>query len=749
MKKHTLFFIIYTFSIFLLCGCGQQTEETSPSEAQLPAVETAAGSDETKDPVTLYEEIYEETIQSAAPGNTVSENLSVIQEITSSLGMHGITAIDSENQVDMTNPQQMRDFISALESGETAGLTVLVVSAYDRFTAYDLHTEKGALEAVKTYYQYSDGAFENKSCVSFPADSWQYTEEGYFLFTGKSSSAQSLVLTMSDDTETAAWRVEPLDTQFREWNRRYLLPVGYDRNNLFLVDWHENSYENLDFYDLFNKFYPQVLNSPSPYTASKDAAVGAVYQIPEKEFESVVSLHLSIDAETLHAKTNYLEEAGAYEYRPRGFYEVEYPNLPYPEVIGGTENKDGTLTLLVNAVYPAMETSRAFTHELTVRPDAQGFQYVSNTVLPNSRDCDMGWHTDRLTEEAWEDLYGESSLLTRAEQDRLEKDALETAGLIVSVFQNNAPSEESDPARLTAKQCQEAVSLLGQAGLVSVAENIPMENPEQLEAFFAAYREHLDGQVTVFQVNDDQTLDALTFLHKNGKLQTFYTGMNFGTDGTPEKGETHIRDIAAVDLTPKGYFIYSYKETPQYASLCQYWRIRPLPETCRELTEKYMQGLSYVNYDMLVKDWTRENAETILHPALYEDLCRIHTGQEPAVKDGRIPAAQYEQIMTLYLPVTKEQVQKRCGYDAETDSYPHEVVMHRQYPPFGEVTDFEENPDGTITLTVDGVWIEHGTDCAFTNTIVVQPFADGSFRYLSNTMEQKDAKYQLTAADRP
>lgn len=60
--------------------------------------------------------------------------------------------------------------------------------------------------------------------------------------------------------------------------------------------------------------------------------------------------------------------------------------------------------------------------------------------------------------------------------------------------------------------------------------------------------------------------------------------------------------------------------------------------------------------------------------------------------------------------------------------------MHRQYPPFGEVTDYTENPDGTITLTVDGVWVEEDTDCAFTSIIVIQPFADGTFRYLSNTI---------------
>ena len=45
--------------------------------------------------------------------------------------------------------------------------------------------------------------------------------------------------------------------------------------------------------------------------------------------------------------------------------------------------------------------------------------------------------------------------------------------------------------------------------------------------------------------------------------------------------------------------------------------------------------------------------------------------------------------------------------------------------------------DGTITLYVDGVWIDYNSDYAFTNQIVVQPFPDGTFRYLSNTIEQK------------
>ena len=48
----------------------------------------------------------------------------------------------------------------------------------------------------------------------------------------------------------------------------------------------------------------------------------------------------------------------------------------------------------------------------------------------------------------------------------------------------------------------------------------------------------------------------------------------------------------------------------------------------------------------------------------------------------------------------------------------------------------QKNADGTITLIVDGVWPDYNSDLAFRNTVVVQPFEDGTFRYLSNSIEQ-------------
>ena len=169
-----------------------------------------------------------------------------------------------------------------------------------------------------------------------------------------------------------------------------------------------------------------------------------------------------------------------------------------------------------------------------------------------------------------------------------------------------------------------------------------------------------------------------------------------------------------------------------------YFRVKPLSDDCRELTKKYISGLSYVNYNMLVTNWDSSNVEDILMPCMYEDIYRIHTGENLRTENQEIPAEQYENIMTTYFPVSIEQLRKHCGYIEDSASYPYEMIYASPYPPFGEVIDYTENANGTITLMVDGVWSDYNSDCAFTNQIVVQPFEDGTFKYLSNSIEQKE-----------
>lgn len=91
--------------------------------------------------------------------------------------------------------------------------------------------------------------------------------------------------------------------------------------------------------------------------------------------------YFNIDSEMLQSKTVYYSEDSTYEYKPREFEEVEYPEYPYSEVIGYTENSDGIITLTANVVFPYSGNYKVYTHEIVVQPFEDGtFRYLSNSI---------------------------------------------------------------------------------------------------------------------------------------------------------------------------------------------------------------------------------------------------------------------------------------------------------------------------------------------------------------------------------
>ena len=89
-------------------------------------------------------------------------------------------------------------------------------------------------------------------------------------------------------------------------------------------------------------------------------------------------------------------------------YAAEYPEYPYSEVVGYKEHSDGTITLNVHVIYPYAGDSNVYMHDVTVRPLSDGgFQYVSNYIVSEEENNNITWHTPRLTEDEWNDIYGE------------------------------------------------------------------------------------------------------------------------------------------------------------------------------------------------------------------------------------------------------------------------------------------------------------------------------------------------------
>ena len=385
-------------------GCSDAPpEEDTVSETVIDIQAIQEESEENADEIisvciNLYEKAEEE--------NKLAD-LETIRSIVNRLGENGYPAVDSRNQVNMTEAEQVLEFCEKVDAQEEAEITILEVSYLGGFVKYDLHTKDGNVDVVRSYYKYENGNMKREVTGNYQAEYWNYTEEGYLMFSGVWFSEELYVLTLSGAEEHTALRVLPLDETYRELSRKYLRPIGFEQNNMFIVDWSEEDFGDLNFYDMYDIFYPKVNGQYVPYVADDNLSVSAVYQIPKEEFESVIMKYFNIDSETLQSKTIYDSENLTYEYKPRGFEEVEYPEYPYSEVVGFTENNDGTITLIANVVFPYAGDSKVYAHEVVVRPLEDGeVQYVSNRIIPSEDNCRETWHTPRLTLEEWEELYG-------------------------------------------------------------------------------------------------------------------------------------------------------------------------------------------------------------------------------------------------------------------------------------------------------------------------------------------------------
>ena len=390
--------------ILSISGCSDAPpEENTVSETVIDVQAIQEESEEDADEIIsvcidLYEKAEEE--------NKLAD-LETIRSIVNRLGENGYSAVDSRNQINMTEPEKVVEFCEKVDAQGEAEITILEISYLGGFVKYDLHTKDGNVDVVRSYYKYENGNMKREVIGNYQAEYWNYTEEGYLMFSGVWFSEELYVLTLSGAEEHTALRVQPLDETYRELSRKYLNPISFERNNMFIVDWSEEDFGDLNFYDMYDILYPKVNGQYAPYVADDNLSVSAVYQIPKEEFESVIMKYFNIDSETLQSKTIYDSENLTYEYKPRGFEEVEYPEYPYSEVVGFTENNDGTITLTANVVFPYAGDSKVYAHEVVVRPLENGrVQYVSNRIIPSEDNYRETWHTPRLTLEEWEELYG-------------------------------------------------------------------------------------------------------------------------------------------------------------------------------------------------------------------------------------------------------------------------------------------------------------------------------------------------------
>lgn len=667
---------------------------------------------------------------------TEEEKLNQTRTVIESMGSKGYIAVDVENQINMANAENAEMFLSEVAENRDAGCTILQVMYDKSFVRFDFKSGGNNVMITRRFYVRENNCFVEKNEENYKAYTWKYTD-GYLFFERYRMGGYD------GDSAYTALRVEPLDEKLRVLNRKYIKTIGYDSNNLFTTNWDESDMNKINYYDIYEALYKMKYGMSSPYSDE-----GVTYMIEGKLYEKVFQEYL-LSTDVLQHVNVYDVSRQMYQYRTRGMFDHSVtPLVPFPEVVDAEYNADGTITLIVNAVSEKDESGRLFTHKVAIKEkENDGFEYVSNDVLTMNKEG-IYWYRDRLSDKEWQEYYGDTEKTITINQSGnviddslLSDDEMENVKVdIIGILQSDAIRKlyEDEDISNNSDLIYGAVDILGNSGLMCFSDDTNMYNYQLFQSF---YRKYTDGggrdYICVYRVNRDASVTEMTFVYDDSRIQMIFNTAKFENHDWKFIA-TGIRDLKDMKLTQKGYFIYTYSNIIAHGGLKEYFRVSPLTDECRELTRKYVYGLSYVNYNMLVIDWDESNASDILVPCMFDDIYRLYTGENLKPDGGWIDADKYESVMLSMFPVTVTELRDKCDYNPEKDSYRYHVILGKQYPPFGEVVDYSYNDDGTVSLIVDAVWADKGSDIAFRNTLTVKPEEDGTFKYMSNHIEKME-----------
>ena len=396
MKKRDILLVIMLLCCVSFCACNngrERTEIVSDSEAKEDITEESTetdriakgydllvsdserkeAEDDCKEKMELIAELYKNADKGYASNVIIADE--IIDQMVEKLKSIGCSVTVTALYSDMENYKELEDFLNASIAGRSGSAV-----------CYEIHSD-GGVGRYKYIYDGKDmyilsakaaWSDDDKPVITYISytriKEWKFTDKGWFCY-------ELCVPEYPEVTEivdgSCMVRVKPITEKNREMSEKCVLGLAYQGNNLLCSDWDIDRMESLDYNGLYEYLYAMKYQEQFPSENYPDG-------IPKDEFESLIMEYLPVTAEEIESYAVFDEEKQTYMWERLGCfnYAPTYFGTSFPEVTDIRENKDGTLTLTVDAVCSMILCDDAvITHELTVKFAEDGsFRYLGNKI---------------------------------------------------------------------------------------------------------------------------------------------------------------------------------------------------------------------------------------------------------------------------------------------------------------------------------------------------------------------------------
>ena len=397
MKKRDILLVIMLLCCVSFCACNngrERMEIVSDSEGKEDITEESTetdrvakgydllvsdserkeAEDDCKEKMELIAELYKNADKGYASNVIIADE--IIDQRVEKLKSIGCLVTVTALYSDMENYKELEDFLNASIAGRSGSAV-----------CYEIHSD-GGVGRYKYIYDGKDmyilsakaaWSDDDKPVITYISytriKEWKFTDKGWFCY-------ELCVPEYPEVTEivdgSCMVRVKPIIEENREMSEKCVLGLAYQGNNLLCSDWDIDHVENLDYNGMYEYLYAMKYQERFPSENYPDG-------IPKDEFERLIMEYLPVTAEEIESYAVFDEEKQTYIWERLGCfnYAPTYFGTSFPEVTDIRENKDGTVTLTVDAVCSMILCDDAvITHELTVKFAEDGsFRYLGNKIL--------------------------------------------------------------------------------------------------------------------------------------------------------------------------------------------------------------------------------------------------------------------------------------------------------------------------------------------------------------------------------
>ena len=404
LKKKVILVAYVMMCVALLCACNnngnmkneyagktgeneqkeyaESTDEEADTDRQIEkgydlpidARQWEEAEEDCKEMMGLISELYKNADKGCASNVVIADE--VIDQMVEKLKATGCPVTITEIYSNMENHKKLEDFLNDSLAGNSGSAIVYEIHSDGGIGRYKYSYDGKDMYVLSAKAAWSDDDKPVMTYISYTRiKEWRFTDKGYFCY-------ELCVPEYPEVTEivdgSCMVRVKPITEENREMSEKCVLGLAYQGNNLLCSDWDADHMENLDYNGMYEYLYAMKYQEQFP---SENYPNG----IPKGEFERLIMEYFPITTEKIQSYAAFDEQKQTYVWERLGCfnYAPTYFGTSFPEVTDIRENKDGTVTLTVDAVCSMILCDDAvITHELTVRCAEDGsFQYLGNKIL--------------------------------------------------------------------------------------------------------------------------------------------------------------------------------------------------------------------------------------------------------------------------------------------------------------------------------------------------------------------------------